>query len=86
MFATKNFITQDHMTLSSKIENVPVFKSMVTHKVNKTLHDSGELPSHYYIWKTNEKIDDLDAGKYKIIKQLPSNHNEKENTWKLLLR
>ena len=49
MFATKNFITQDHMTLSSKIENVPVFKSMVTHKVNKTLHDSGELPSHYYI-------------------------------------
>ena len=51
---------------------------MTTHKINKTLHDSGELPSHLHVRKTNEKIDGPDVGKYKIITRIPTKHNEKE--------
>ena len=51
---------------------------MITHKINKILHDSGELPSHLHIRKTNEKINGSNVGKYKILTQLPNNRNEKE--------
>ena len=51
---------------------------MTTNKINKTLHDSNELPSHLHVRKTNEKIDGSNVGKYKIITQLPTKNNEKE--------
>ena len=83
MFASKILSSPSHMNsqhkdLLTKLENDPVFQTMTTHKINKTLHDSGELPSHLHIRKTNEKIDGPNVGKCKIIAQLPSNHNEKE--------
>ena len=80
MFASKILSTPDHThkDLLSKLENDAVFQTMTTNKINKTLHDSGELPSHLHVRKTNEKIDGPDVGKYKIITQLPPIHNEKE--------
>ena len=83
MFASKILSTPSHMNsqhkdLLTKLENDSVSQTMTTHKINRTLHDSGELPSHLHIRKTNEKIDGPSAGKYKIVTQLPSNHNEKE--------
>ena len=80
MFASKILSTPDHThkDLLSKLENNDVFQSMTTNKINKTLHDSGELPSHLHVRKTNEKIDGPNVGKYKIITQLLTKNNEKE--------
>ena len=83
MFTSKilsepSYITSHNKDLLSKLENNPVFQTVTTHKINKTLHDSGEMLSHLHIRKTKEKIDGPNVGKYKIITQLPSNHNEKE--------
>ena len=80
MFASKILSTPDHThkDLLAKLENDIVFQTMTTNKINKTLHDSGELPSHLHVRKTNEKIDGPNVGKYKIITQLPTRHNEKE--------
>ena len=83
MFASKILSTPSHMNsnhkgLLSKLENDSVFQIMTTHKINRTLHDSGELPSHLYIRKTNKKIDGPNVGKCKIITQLPTDHNKKE--------
>ena len=62
MFVSKilsilSHITSHHEDLLSKLENDPVFQTMTTNKINKILHDSGGLPSHFHIRKTNEKID-----------------------------
>ena len=83
MFASKILSAPPHMNshhkdLLTKLGNDHVFQTTTTHKINKTLHDSGELPSYLHIRKTNEKIDGLNVGKYRIITQLPTNHNEKE--------
>ena len=78
ILSTPSYMNSQHKDLLSKLENDSVFQTIATHKINKTLHDSGELPSHLHIRKTNEKIYGPNAGKYKIITQLPSNHNEKE--------
>ena len=51
---------------------------MITHKINMILHDSDELSHNYHIRKTNEKIDGLNAGKYKIITQMTIKHDTKE--------
>ena len=82
MFASKILSTPSHMNshhkdLLTKLKNDPVFQTMTTHKINKILHDSGELPSHLHIRKTNEKIDRPNVGKYRIMTQLSTNHNEK---------
>ena len=61
----------------SKVESDPLFHTMTIHNINETLHDSDELVRSYHIRKTNEKIDGPNASKYKIISQLPINHNEK---------
>ena len=80
MFASKILSTPDHIhkDLLSKLENDAVFQTMTTNKINKTLHDSGELPSHLHVRKTNEKIYGPNVGKYKIITQLLTKNNEKE--------
>ena len=54
MFASKILSTSSHMNshhkdLLSKLENDPVLQTMTTQKINKTLHDSGELPTHLHI-------------------------------------
>ena len=80
MFASKILSTPDHThnDILTKLEHDCVFQSMTTNKINKSLHDSGELPSHIHVRKTNEKIDRPNVGNYKIITQLPLIHNEKE--------
>ena len=60
MFTSKilsvpDYTTSHHKELLSKIENDPVFQTMTTHKTNKTLHDSGELPSHLHIRKNKRE-------------------------------
>ena len=58
MFVSKISYTQDHRTLLSKVKNDPDFQTMITHKINKTLHDFGEpLSFHHIRKKTNEKIE-----------------------------
>ena len=72
MFASKIlskpiYMNSQHKDLLSKLENDYVFQTMITNKINKTLHDSGELPPHLHVRKANEKIDGHNVGKYKII-------------------
>ena len=41
--------------------------SLTTNKLNQILHQSGRLSSKYLIQRTNEKYDEPNAHKYKII-------------------
>ena len=46
---------------------------MTTNKLNKIFHETGELSIEFIIRRTNERIDGLKAGRYKIIHDRTSN-------------
>ena len=46
---------------------------MTTNRLNKIFHETDELSTDFLIQRTNEKIDDSKAGRYKIIHDQTSN-------------
>ena len=72
-----------HKQLISRFENEPEYQQLPTNKLNQILYQTGELLSEYLLRRTNEKCDEQNALKYKIIpvdyvkRSKPSNNENK---------
>ena len=56
-----------HKQFISCFENDPDYHQLTTNRLNRILHQTGELSSKYLLWRTNEKYDRMNTPKYKTI-------------------
>ena len=57
----------EHDLLMSRLENDPNYNKLSTNKLNQILHQTGELSPKYLLRRTNERSDEPNAPKFKII-------------------
>ena len=61
-----------HGRVVDKFENVTDFHELTTNKLNKVFHESDKLSSKSQIRRTNERMAEPDADRYKIIVVRPN--------------
>ena len=53
--------------LIERVMKDPDYQHLTTNKLNRILHQTGELSPEYLLRRTNEKVDGLNAPKYKVV-------------------
>ena len=56
-----------HKQLVERLEKDPNYQQLTTNKLNQILHQLGELSSEYILRRTNEKVDETNISKYKVV-------------------
>ena len=56
-----------HKQLVERLEKYPDYQQLTTNKLNQILHQTSELSAEYILRRINEKADEANAPKYKIV-------------------